>query len=63
MIRENVAAGAAAAQLRGEQAGEKGGRHTGWKTVPEVEEEEPERRGPSLKSIFELKIGFSSEAH
>ena len=31
--------------------------------MPEVEEEEPERRGPSLKSIFELKIGFSSEAH
>ena len=39
------------------------GRHTGWNTVPEVEEEEPERRGPSLKSIFELKTGFSSKVH
>ena len=31
--------------------------------MPEVEEEEPERRGPSLKSIFEQRAGFSGEGH
>ena len=30
--------------------------------MPEVEEEEPERQGPSLKSNFELKIGFSKRS-
>ena len=31
--------------------------------MPEVEQEEPRRRDPSLKSICEQRVGFSGEGH